>query len=145
MTCSTYKSVSTNKTSIHLFTEYAFHPPKGRMMDADLEELVFKQNIPGKYHRWTEESDDIRHEHDDLGVDVDENHQEHEFNIDDAIGSQVVSKTMDKLLHDDAIPETIKTSILHERHRKHNTGVKVSSLLFKIIITKIIVFALIIP
>jgi hypothetical protein len=29
----------------------------------DLEEFIFKQNVPGRYSTWTEEQDDVRREH----------------------------------------------------------------------------------
>lgn len=98
------------------------------MFDDDLEENVFKRNIPGKYHRWDKDGDEHEHAEDfnnnDDASDDEDTEEAAEFNIDDPLQRQMNSITTEKLLQDDSIPDELKLSILHERGQKHNTGVK---------------------
>lgn len=100
--------------------------------DWDIEETVFKRNIPGKYHRWEKDGDEQGHTEDILNNDdhSDDECDDHEaeFNIDDPLERQMNSTNTNKLLQDESIPDEIKYGILDERSRKHNTGVKVSFL-----------------
>lgn len=97
-------------------------------MDYDLEETIFKRNIPGKYHRWDKDGDEQGHRedrNDAENVSEDEEcNEEIELNMDDPLQKQMNSTTTEKLLLDDTIPDEIKISILNERNKKHNTGVK---------------------
>lgn len=98
-------------------------------MDEDLEENIFKRNIPGKYHKWDREDDENGHIEDafsdNLSEEDDNEETAFELNVNDPMNRQMNSVTTEKLLQDESIPNEIKLSILHERSQKHNTGVKV--------------------
>ena len=91
---------------------------------ANLEDNIFKQNIPG---RWSSLDDqlDVRDEAeggDASGCDSNDD-------IPDGDGLKESAKEMteyDRLLYHSAIPEDVKKGVIAERHRKNGTGIKVN-------------------
>lgn len=102
---------------------------------ADLEELLLKRNVPGRYSGWDQEKDDFRHGRDDehgnhhhhhVGDDVNDEYDGYAEEVFDIPGQNhgETGDIEDRVLNDDNIPDSIKYGILSERSQKHQTGVK---------------------
>ena len=95
---------------------------------ADLEDTIFKQNVPGRWSTHEPKGTDTRHD----DGDEDGTHGQHpEVDDDGADGGDAVPKTEEDALFEHArylaredVPEPIRRSILAERMRKSKTGVK---------------------
>lgn len=103
-------------------------------MGDDLEDMIFKQNVPGKYSRWQDDEqgnnwgDDEEQEEEGQAQGL-EQYDTHNLENEDGRAPWLMnSSNTDKLLNDDMIPQQIKQGILHERLKGHNTGVKVCNL-----------------
>lgn len=91
---------------------------------ADLEETIFKQNIPGRWSKHTDNDNNNNNNNDD---DNDNNNDEDNDNdnIDIDHDQEMLEYARDLTLNSE-VPETVKQTILAERYSKgkSNTGVK---------------------
>eukprot|EP01041_Mallomonas_annulata_P001584 gene1584-3061_t len=85
---------------------------------ADLEDRILRSNVPGRWSSLTGEEDDIRHD-DDNGNDV----SDEDENVPPVSEEQDMLEHARSLVEQD-VPEPVRRSILADRARKHNTGVK---------------------
>eukprot|EP00607_Mallomonas_marina_P000669 CAMPEP_0182429320 /NCGR_PEP_ID=MMETSP1167-20130531/25685_1 /TAXON_ID=2988 /ORGANISM="Mallomonas Sp, Strain CCMP3275" /LENGTH=315 /DNA_ID=CAMNT_0024612767 /DNA_START=183 /DNA_END=1130 /DNA_ORIENTATION=+ len=84
----------------------------------DLEDRILRQNVPGRWSSLEGENDDLREDED-----IDDDMSEEEENSTPLNEEQQLLEQA-RNLHDEDIPEPVRRSILAERARKHNTGVK---------------------
>jgi hypothetical protein len=94
---------------------------------ADLEDTIFKQNVPGRWSSHEPKGADVRHD----DGDEDGTHGQQPAVDEDDDGNNGVPKTEEDALFEHArylaredVPEPIRRGILAERMRKSKTGVK---------------------
>ena len=96
----------------------------------DIEESIFKRNIPGKYSTWRDEAGcEDSHtrslkEHSQYDDDFDDD--DDDFDDDGGDSSSHIQQEKEQKFEDlSDLPIAVRDSILSERFRRHATGVKV--------------------
>jgi len=92
---------------------------------ADLEDTIFKENIPGRWSKHTDNKDDNNNNDNDNDND-DYNNDDNDDNDNELIDKETEMLEYARDLSNSEIPETVKQTILAERYckGKSNTGVK---------------------
>ena len=92
----------------------------------DIEETIFKRNVPGKYSTWRDEAYGDGHPRSMLKEQSQYDDYEDEDNDDDdGSGSKIQQERQQNFEDLSDIPVSVRDSILSERSRRHATGVKV--------------------
>jgi len=91
---------------------------------ADLEDTIFKENIPGRWSKHTDNKDDYNNNNDNDNDN--DNNDDNDDNDNELIDKETEMLEYARDLSNSEIPETVKQTILAERYckGKANTGVK---------------------
>ena len=89
----------------------------------DIEETIFKRNIPGKYSTWRDEAYGDGHPRSLLKEQS--QYDDEDNDEDNGSGSKIQQERQQKFEDLSDIPISVRDSILSERSSRHATGVKV--------------------